>query len=290
MSAPPLLHVLGCGRAARSIVRCLLAAEVIRVGQIANRSVDSAREAVAFIGAGQAVAELDRQINGDWLMLGLPDGQLQAAQLPLPGHPDLAFHLSGSVSSAVLSGLGKRVASVHPVRAFADPTRAAARFSGTWCVAEGDDSAVDALQPVFAAAGARWLAFKPADKVSWHAATVVASNFLVTVQALARELAAAAGLPESQAAEILGDLQAGTLESLVERRPEQALTGPIERADIHACQRLQAAVARLGDDQTALFSALAEGTLNLARSARGPRPEDDVLRKLFSAPGDVRNL
>lgn len=281
MNGKPRLHILGCGRAARAIGRRLFQADVIRVGQVANRSLDSARSAVDFIGAGQAVAELDRRIDDDWLMLGLPDGQLHNQPAVLAGRPELAFHLSGSVPSAVLSGLAQQVASVHPVRAFADPVLACERFSGTWCVAEGDAPALVALQPVFEAAGARWLSFKTTDKASWHAATVVASNFLITIQALARELAAAAGLPEPLAAEILGDLQSATLGSLEQRRPEEALTGPIERADLPACQRLLAAAERLGSDQGRLFSSLAGGTLNLARSGRGPRPEDDALQQLF---------
>src|SRR5690625_1201634 len=150
MSTRPTLHILGCGRAARAVARCLLADGYLRPGLVANRSLDSARRAVEFIGAGEPVAQLDERIAGGWLMLGLPDGLLAPASLPqLPAAPSLVFHLSGSAEAGVLRSLGERVASVHPVRAFSDPALATKNFAGTWCVAEGDEAALDRLQPVF---------------------------------------------------------------------------------------------------------------------------------------------
>lgn len=286
----PRLHVLGCGRAAGAIARCLIDTGRVRPGLVVNRSVESARRAVTFIGGGEAAAELDERVAGDWLMLGLPDGvlgdSLQDLIGDLPAAPRLVFHLSGSVEASVLKVTGAPSAAVHPVRAFSDPGHAAEHFTGTWCVAEGDDDVLEVLRPVFEAAGGRWLAFAARDKAAWHAATVAASNFLVTIQALARTLADRAGLSEAQAAEVLCDLQQGTLEGLRERSPRQALTGPIERGDEAACRRLVAAAVGLDHGQARLFSELGIATLELARMKRGGRDGDEGLERLFSPTSD----
>lgn len=285
MKQPRPLHVLGCGRAASAVARRLIETKLVRPGLLVNRSLESARRAAEFIGAGEPVDRLDGRVSGGWLMLGLPDGVLadRSGQLgdACPHTPELAFHLSGSVEASVLRHLGGPSAAVHPVRAFADPESAAARFDGTWCVAEGDDTALARLQPVFEAAGGRWLAFEAREKAAWHAATVAASNFLVTINSLARELADRAGLPCEQAAEVLCDLQQGMLETLRERSPLESLTGPIERGDEAACRRIVEAASGLDAGRAGLFSELGQATLALAQQKRGRREGDALIGRLF---------
>lgn len=289
MNQAPRLHIVGCGRAARSVARRLIRTGRVQPGLVVNRSLDSAREATDFLGGGEAAGALDARIAGGWLMLGLPDGLLADADAlgtmlrGFPAVPGLVFHLSGSVEAGVLRCIGAPAAAVHPVRAFAEPESASRRFDGTWCVAEGDAAALDRLEPVFEAAGARWLAFEARDKAAWHAATVAASNYLATIQDLSRALAERAGLPSEQAADILGDLQQGMLDSLRECTPREALTGPIERGDEAACARVMAAADALDSGRARLFADLATATLALARDKRGDRDSDRVLARLFRA-------
>lgn len=285
----PALHVIGCGRAGRAVARRLVATGRVGPGLIINRTLESAVDAVAFIGGGEAATGLDERLADGWLMLGLPDGvlaeQVDRLSRRLAVRPALAFHLSGALPADVLSPLGVPAASVHPVRAFADPRFAVEHFERTWCVAEGSMQALQRLQPVFEAAGARWLSFSSSHKSAWHAATVAASNFLITTQALARELAVSAGLPEARAAEVLADLQQGTLESVRASDPVRALTGPIERGDAGACKRLVGALEGMPEERRRLFAALALGTLELAVAKRGARNEDGELRDLFRRLG-----
>lgn len=281
----PRVHIVGCGRTARSLARVLHASGTIRIGQVVNRSLASSTGAVEFMGAGEPAEKLDALAVDDWLMLGLPDGQLAAASGQLAARlsvkPALVFHLSGSVSSEVLSPLGAHRAAVHPLRAFSNPERAVESFHGTWCVAEGNASALESLGPVFRSGGGRFVTFAPTSKAAWHAATVVASNFLVVINGLARELAVQAGVSEDDARQMLADLQAGTLASLADMSATQALTGPFERADEAACRRLHAAAHEvLSPARADLFDALARATVELARDKCGERAAD---RKILTA-------
>lgn len=284
----PVLHLLGCGRAARVVARWLYQAGQVEIGQVCNRSQESAADAVAFMGVGDVVEQMDERITGGWLLLGLPDGELSAMASGLacrmPGQPELCFHLSGSMPGNILSPLGAPSASAHPARAFARPEQALAAMSGTWLVAEGDRAALDRLAPAIMAADGHWLEIDSAGKRLYHAATVAASNYLVTLSGLARELASAAGLDAGTGAELLASLQRGTLDNLDGRRASDALTGPIERSDAWALESLLKAVEELSPEQGQLFRALGLATLDLAIKKRGSKPGDEAIRGCLTTP------
>ena len=285
--SPPVLHVLGCGRAARVVARWLREAGQVRLGQIVNRSLKSSRQAAEFIGEGWAVEASGLAAEPGWLLLGLPDRDLLELAALAPkrffSRAHLAFHLSGSVGSEALAPFGVAAASVHPVRAFASPQAALAAMPGTPCVAEGDGAALERLRPAFVAAGGEWLELEHADKARYHAATVVASNGLVAMNHLARELAETAGLNPGEAERLLEHLQLSTLDTLRATPAAEALTGPVERADATACRRLLQAVDASALDRADLFRALGRATLALAVRARGDRPDDEALAALFAA-------
>ncbi len=257
------------------------------IGQVCNRTPGSSSAAVEFIGAGQAVEQMDHSVTGGWLLLGLPDSAIAAGALGLscrmPGQPDLVFHLSGSMSAGVLEPLGCPAASIHPARAFADPDRALEAMPGTWCAGEGDAYALEILKPVLVAAGARWLTLPGAGKPAYHAATVVASNYLVTMTDFARRLTDSAGMDPEAAADLLASLQAGTLDNLRGQAADSVLTGPIERSDEAAMARLLRSVDQLGPAAGDLFRALGLATLELAVHKRGRGPADPALRRLFTS-------
>ena len=68
-------------------------------------------------------------------------------------------------------------------------------------------------------------------RAAYHAAASVASNFLVTLQAMAEEVARDAGLEPAQARRLLAPLVRTTVENWVALGPEAALTGPVARGD-----------------------------------------------------------
>lgn len=282
----PTLHIIGCGRAARALARLWHRQGVLHIGRVMNRSLDSARAAIDFIGAGEAVTRPDDGMAGAWLLLGLPDGELEAFAAGLAdriaGRPELVFHLSGSVAANVLAPLACPVAAVHPVRAFANPEDAARNFAGTWCVGEGDEAALGKVLAVFETIGARTARLESRDKRLYHAATVAASNFLVALHQLARDLATQSGLPADSAVPMLIDLQRDTLRNLEAADPVAALTGPIERGDVAACRNLLDAVAQLAPEHQDLFRAQARAVVQLARRKSPGDPVWEDLEELLN--------
>jgi predicted short-subunit dehydrogenase-like oxidoreductase (DUF2520 family) len=149
---------------------------------------------------------------------------------------------------------------------------------------EGEAQALDQVLPAFAALGGLPHRFAPADKRLYHAATIVASNFLAVIDALALDLADAGGVDRELATTLLVALQRTALDNIEQLGPIQALTGPIERADRVTATRLAAAASALPvADQETLF-ALARAAARLAERKHGAalRPADEFLR-LFAA-------
>ncbi|HBF51100.1 MAG TPA: DUF2520 domain-containing protein, partial [Massilia sp.] len=215
---PATLNIVGAGHVGRTLGRLFAAHGVFAVQDVLTRSFDTANAAVAFIGAGQAVAGIaDLRPAAVW-MLAVGDDQIAPTCAALAGagllKDAVVFHCSGAKASSELQAAidaGASVASVHPVRSFADPEGVAAAFSGTWCGVEGNADALALLTPAFEAIGARLVAIDAAAKTVYHAASVFAANYLVTVLDAALRAYVAAGVPEAVARELARPLASESL-------------------------------------------------------------------------------
>src|SRR3954464_8113754 len=82
------------------------------------------------------------------------------------------------------------------------------------------------------------------QRAAYHAAASIASNFLVTLEAEAEALAAAAGIKGFDARRMLGQLVRTTVENWIALGPERALTGPVARCDHATVAAQRAAIVR----------------------------------------------
>ena len=268
----PTLNIVGAGKVGRVLGRLFADHGAFTVQDVLTRSKGSAMEAAGFIGAGNPVAEMASMRTADAWMLAVTDDQIgpacaQLAQLqPLSGA--LVFHCSGAKSSAALEAAalaGAATASVHPVRSFADPAFVAKHFAATFCGIEGDPRALTMLDTALAAIGAQPVPIDAAAKTVYHAASVFASNYLVTVMDAALRAYQAAGIPEQTARAMAAPLAAETLANVLRLGPGAALTGPIARGDFDTVGRQQDALDVWDSDTGALYRALAQATLGLAQ-------------------------
>ena len=270
----PTLNIVGAGKVGRVLGRLFAASGAFSVQDVLTRSQGSADEATRFIGVGRAVTRLDQMRAADAWMLAVTDDQIgpvcdQLVAAGLPGGGVL-FHCSGAKSSLDLqlaAEAGAATASVHPVRSFADPAQVAERFDGTFCGIEGDVRALALLGPALAAIGARAVPIDAAAKTVYHAASVFASNYLVTVMDAALRAYQAAGMSEETARALAGPLATETLENVLRMGPGRALTGPIARGDMATVARQQSALDGWDGATGELYRALALATVDLARRA-----------------------
>ena len=184
------------------------------------------------------------------------------------GRGHVVLHLSGALSCAVLAPLaaaGAATGSMHPLMTVSrEPARAAKHFRGAAFVLEGELGAVAAADALVRRLGGVPLTIAPEAKPLYHAGAVFASNYVVTMLAVALRLLEGAGLAREAALAALMPLARTTLDNIAEAGPAGALTGPIARGDAATLRRHLSA---LQHQDAALYRAVARETLRVAREA-----------------------
>jgi predicted short-subunit dehydrogenase-like oxidoreductase (DUF2520 family) len=273
------MSVIGGGHVGRVLGRLFSHAGAFSVQDVLARSAGSAAQAVAYIGSGTAAASYASLRPARVFMLSVTDDQIVpacemlAAAVPLQGA--VVFHCSGALASERLAAArkaGAHVASVHPIRSFADVDAVAAGFAGTFCGVEGDQQALDLLLPALAAIGARTVRIDAAAKTVYHAAAVFASNYLVTVIDAALRAYQAAGVPEAVARELARPLAVESMENAFRLGAAAALTGPVARGDMATVLRQQDAVMAWDAATGQLYRSLVPPTIALAERKRAGQP------------------
>ncbi|HEX2718913.1 MAG TPA: DUF2520 domain-containing protein [Gemmatimonadaceae bacterium] len=259
------VFVLGAGRAGRGLFRAFRASGVDVVG-LHGRRAESVPDPVT---AGALPADIAR---ADVILVAVRDGQLDEALAEIGSsraRPDaVVLHASGSAEPRGLAALrarGHPAGTFHPLVPIADPGRAAALFRGAWVGVDGDERAVDVATRLAARLGARTLRIPNGSKARYHAAAVLASNFPTVLAALATQLLAGTGIPETEGWAAIRSLMHGAVANLDSDAPARALTGPIVRGDVATIGRHLAAIppGELRD----VYVALARAAVGVARAA-----------------------
>lgn len=236
------LNVIGTGRVGQTLARLWQEKGQCQVQDLLARHPESTDKAQAFIGGGRACRSMDEMDEADLWMITVPDTQVSqvAQQLADCLHrrgtskAALVFHCSGFLPASALAplqALGWQAASVHPVLNFASPEAGVARFAGTPCGLEGDDQAKRSLQVLFEAIGGECFDVQEDQKPLYHGAAVIASNFMIVLQAIAREAWQTAGVPEHMIPRVNEALVRATLENTLALGPAGAIVGPAARGD-----------------------------------------------------------
>ncbi|HYC45424.1 MAG TPA: Rossmann-like and DUF2520 domain-containing protein [Burkholderiales bacterium] len=233
------LNVVGAGRVGRTLASLWEEKHDFVVQDVLDGTPEGARAAVVFIGDGNAVQAVAEMHHADVWMIATPDRAIASAADSIAAAGvlragDIVFHCSGSIASAALaaaSRAGASVASVHPLKTFADARDAVRSFTGTYCAAEGDRAALDVLVPAFERIGARVCEIDPAFKTIYHAASVVVCNYLVALLETGFRCYEKAGLTRETASAMIEPIVRETLENVLKLGTAKALTGPIARGD-----------------------------------------------------------
>jgi len=203
------------------------------------------------------------------VLLCVPDGEIAAAAAALGragSRPErLVGHVSGATPLGALAAAGGQAFGLHPLQTFAGGEGAEA-FAGTGAAIAGSTAtALATARELALALGMEPIAVSDSERAAYHAAASVASNFTVTLQAVAERLAGVAGIAPADARALLAPLVRQTVDNWAARGPEAALTGPVARGDRATVDRQRAAVDRHVPELAPLFDELVAATAALAR-------------------------
>jgi predicted short-subunit dehydrogenase-like oxidoreductase (DUF2520 family) len=235
----PILNIIGCGRVGRALARLWAQKDTFEIQDVLERTLEKGGSAVGFIGRGRAVDAIGQMRSAEAWMLTPPDDQIVACCTALAASGlltagNIVFHCSGALPSRELvpaAACGASVASVHPLKSFADPDVAARTFRGTYCAAEGDAGALAVLRPAFERIGGSVSEIDPAFKTIYHAASVIVCNYLTALLETGVRCYEKSGFARGTALSMMEPLVRETLDNAFSLGTVQALTGPIARGD-----------------------------------------------------------
>jgi predicted short-subunit dehydrogenase-like oxidoreductase (DUF2520 family) len=207
--------------------------------------------------------------DADVVILAVPDTEIANAAKAIERHADgpLVGHCSGATTLEPLAP--HEAFSLHPLMTV--PADGPAQLPGASAAIAGTTPHARGIAHQLAL----HLGLTPIDvadehRTAYHAAASIASNFLITLEAAAEQLAASAGVDR----QALVPLVRATVENWAAMGADRALTGPIARGDEETVDRQRQAIQDRTPDLLPLFDALAEATRALADADRAGGSED----------------
>ncbi|MFC1957840.1 Rossmann-like and DUF2520 domain-containing protein [Chloroflexota bacterium] len=231
----PKLGFIGVGTVGTALSR-RLSDKGYQVAAVSSRSQASAEKLAQAISGcravnnNQAVAEA-----AEIIFITTPDGAIAPVASEVQWHPGQSVvHCSGADSTDTLEPArrsGAQVGAFHPLQTFASVEQAIANIPGSTFAIEAEEPLLTTLKDIATSLDGQWIELKASDKVLYHAAAVIACNYLVTLIKLATDLWQTFNVPTNQATKALMPLLRGTLNNIDTVGIPQCLTGPIARGD-----------------------------------------------------------
>ncbi len=268
--APPLAglraSIVGCGRVGESLGHWLLGqgAEILFLSG-RRRPPQSLVE--HFRASFRPVNELTTGGQG-LLLIATPDDTLEEIAQNLSRRPQakVGLHVSGALGAETLAPLraaGCAIGTLHPLRAFTHPSRNFEEARSTFFALDGDPAAVDLSRRLANAWHGEAAMVPPEARILYHFAATLAAGGVVTLLAIATEIARRYDLPMAAVEGYLALARGALAQAAATEDPASALTGPAARGDAKALQRQRRQLETEMPHLLPLFTSLTRETQRL---------------------------
>ncbi|MCD4742265.1 MAG: DUF2520 domain-containing protein [Desulfobacteraceae bacterium] len=290
--------IIGCGRTGTNLAVYLTKAGFVPAGFFSKTRASALKAQKAVNNAGLIFdTAVQACQNTDILFITTPDDTIENVCSDIASKNGFknnisVFHLSGALSSEILASAQQsdpkqsdiNIGSIHPLQSFTPYEKGqASPFSGINISVEGTEGAVRVGEKIVTALNANSFTLPTNAKMLYHAAAVVASNCLVTIENFAINLLQKADLSEEKAYEILEPLIMGTLNNIKNKGSVNALTGPVARGDSDIVSSHINAIKKDMPEFSLLYKIMGKYTLEIA-TQRKEISSDQIskLSKLFN--------
>jgi predicted short-subunit dehydrogenase-like oxidoreductase (DUF2520 family) len=296
----PVVFIIGAG-----LVGTTLAAKLLRAGVpvagLHGRQADLSDAGSALAGVlGSTGAIPDILSESQVVIISVRDARIPEVAQRLvdekrlrPGQ--VLLHTSGNHPAAeMLSAARKHVKGVgtlHPLIAVTDAPGTLENLAGAYFGIEGDEDARRQAQGLVRKMGGRPLPLTADNMSLYHAAAVMASNYVVALADIARALLVASGVPEADAVPALVPLMTSAVRNVAEVGLPSAMTGPAVRGDVGSIERHVSALQAKAPDTLDLYRRLGREVLRIARK-RVPDLDGRAVEQmaaLFGGDGEVKS-
>ena len=277
------IGIIGAGKVGTAL-GAYLSERHIPVSGFYSKTFKSAASAADFTDT-KAYQNLETLVKAsDTLFITTPDGQIAEVWdcIVKYGVADkIVCHFSGSLSSYVFSGTeqaGAKGCSIHPVYAFSDKFSSHLEFHKALLTMEGHLEAVTVMQELFEGLGHQVFIVSSEDKVKYHAAAAMASNYMVGLFQMSIKLLMECGFSKEEGRILLAPLVAGNAAAMVEKGAAGALTGPVERGDAETVQKHLEALK--GNPAEIVYREIGKELVAIAEE-KNPRRNYTALKNIF---------
>ncbi len=228
------LGFIGAGTVG-SALALRLSSRGYQVVAVSSRSQTSARNLAQSINCHASDHNQDVADAAELVFITTPDDVITTVASEVQWHPGQSVvHCSGADSTQSLEPakkLGAQVGVIHPLQTFASAKEAIENMPGSTFALEAEEPLLTTLKDMATALEGYWIELEAKDKVIYHAAAVIACNYLVTMVKLATDLWQSFNIPPHQATQALLPLIRGAIHNIETVGIPQCLTGPIARGD-----------------------------------------------------------
>ena len=243
-----LIGIVGSGRMARALGR-ELSARGWRVVSIDSRAPLGGIRTLLIAVADDALAKV-----------------AEALAEVYPSGDGVALHTSGVHGAEILAPLAAKgfdCGTLHPLQTIADGN--ADVLKGIAFAISGSEKAVAFAEQTVTALDGMVLRIRPEHRSTYHAAAVMASNYITSLIHAAGQLLQLAGVTGVESRRALGPLIRQSVDNSLRQEPARALTGPIRRGDAGTVAVHLAALDSAPQSLRKLYQACGMYTLDVAR-------------------------
>jgi len=282
------IGIAGAGRIGQALGR-LLRDRREPVIAIAGRHPGRTAMAAEFIGGNvRPVSYAELPALCTRVIISVPDDALDAVVQILAAkmRGGSVLHTCGTRGPEALGpleALGISCAAMHPLQTVPSPQQGLSALPGAAFAITGPESpALTWALEIAALLKSEALRIAPEHRPLYHAAAVMASNYVTALLDAAVILMKETGVEEEQALRALAPLIRASVENAVTLGPLQALTGPVERGDNRTIATHLRVLSDAGvpETVTALYRAAGLHALNMA-GRKKPGTNRNDMEQLF---------
>jgi predicted short-subunit dehydrogenase-like oxidoreductase (DUF2520 family) len=246
-----------------------LSSKGYQVVAVSSRSLAAAENLAQVIGNCRVFENSQGLVDiADLVFITTPDDAIAQVASQLKWHAGQSVvHCSGADSTDILEAAKKLDAHVgvfHPLQTFASAKQAMENIPGSTFAIEAEGPLRETLKGMAEALDGHWIELKASDKVLYHAAAVIACNYVVTLVKLAADLWQTFSIPPQAATQALLPLLRGTISNIETLGIPKCLTGPIARGDSGTVKKHLAALKKTAPHLLPTYQELGLQTIPIA--------------------------
>lgn len=264
----PKIGFIGAGTTGTALA-VRLAQHGYPVIAVSSRSLTSAEKLAARIRDCKAFSQAQEVADvAELVFITTPDDVISVVAGEIRWHGGQSvIHCSGAHSVDILEAAKQRGADTgcfHPLQTFASIEHAIDNIPGSTFAIEAEEPLASLLKKAAVDLEGDWVTLKAGDKVLYHAAAVVACNYLVTLVKLSTDLWQTFDVPPAQAIKALMPLLQGTLSNIKNVGLPNCLTGPIARGDLGTINRHLESLSKQAPSLLDIYKELGLQTIPIA--------------------------